>query len=106
MQGLSFNCPNIPQKNKSKTEERGKKRARESSEEASGSGRKGRGTSVSSADERRDTKRGKEDKGKSGFDKGLKAEKIIGEIVFAFLHLSCFRFQYIFNGNSISFLMV
>ncbi|KAI5636021.1 chromo shadow domain-containing protein [Phthorimaea operculella] len=66
------------EKNKAtkKTEERGKKRARESSEDTSTS-RKGRGTSVSSADETT-TKRGKEDKAKSGFDKGLKAEKIIG----------------------------
>ncbi|CAH1645183.1 unnamed protein product [Spodoptera littoralis] len=61
-----------------KPEDRGKKRVRESSEETS-SGRKGRGTSVSSADDHKDSKRErKEDKSKSGFDKGLKAEKIIG----------------------------
>ncbi|KAJ2939453.1 hypothetical protein O0L34_g10885 [Tuta absoluta] len=66
------------EKNKAtkKTEERGKKRARESSEDTSTS-RKRRGTRVSSADET-STKRGKEEKAKSGFEKGLKAEKIIG----------------------------
>ncbi|CAG4972730.1 unnamed protein product [Colias eurytheme] len=57
-----------------KTEERGKKRPRESSEDSSV--RKGRATSVSSADDSRKEK--KDDKAKSGFDRGLKAEKIIG----------------------------
>ncbi|XP_026738549.1 chromobox protein homolog 5-like [Trichoplusia ni] len=62
-----------------KPEDRGKKRVRESSEETTSSGRKGRGASVSSADDHKDAKRErKEDKAKSGFDKGLKAEKIIG----------------------------
>ncbi|XP_075991880.1 chromobox protein homolog 5-like [Anticarsia gemmatalis] len=60
-----------------KPEDRGKKRVRESSEEKS-SGRKGRGTSVSSADEHREKRDRKDDKAKSGFEKGLKAEKIIG----------------------------
>ncbi|CAH0700885.1 unnamed protein product [Spodoptera exigua] len=62
-----------------KPEDRGKKRVRESSEETS-SGRKGRGASVSSAEDHKDTSKRerKEDKSKSGFDKGLKAEKIIG----------------------------
>ncbi|KAL0848835.1 hypothetical protein ABMA28_013256 [Loxostege sticticalis] len=61
-----------------KPEDRGKKRVRESSEETS-TGRKGRGTSVSSVEEPKESKRErKEDKTKSGFDKGLKAEKIIG----------------------------
>ncbi|CAH0404581.1 unnamed protein product [Chilo suppressalis] len=60
-----------------KPEERSKKRVRESSEDTSTS-RKGRGTSVSSVEEPRESKRSKEDKSKSGFDKGLKAEKIIG----------------------------
>ncbi|CAG9784691.1 unnamed protein product [Diatraea saccharalis] len=61
-----------------KPEDRGKKRVRESSEDT-GSGRKGRATSVSSVEGPRDSKRErKEDKSKSGFDKGLKAEKIIG----------------------------
>ncbi|XP_049872163.1 chromobox protein homolog 5-like [Pectinophora gossypiella] len=62
---------------KKKPEDRGKKRVRESSEETSTS-RKGRATSVSSADEHKESKRSKDDKSKSGFDKGLKAEKIIG----------------------------
>ncbi|XP_045511193.1 chromobox protein homolog 5-like isoform X1 [Colias croceus] len=57
-----------------KTEERGKKRPRESSEDSSV--RKGRATSVSSADDSKKEK--KDDKAKSGFDRGLKAEKIIG----------------------------
>uniref|UniRef100_A0A2A4J9V2 Heterochromatin protein 1 n=1 Tax=Heliothis virescens TaxID=7102 RepID=A0A2A4J9V2_HELVI len=62
-----------------KPEDRGKKRVRESSEETNTSSRKGRGTSVSSADDHKETKRErKEEKTKSGFDKGLKAEKIIG----------------------------
>lgn len=52
---------------------------RESSEDTS-SGRKGRGASVSSVEEPKESKRErKEDKTKSGFDKGLKAEKIIGK---------------------------
>ncbi|KPI98508.1 PREDICTED: chromobox protein homolog 1-like [Papilio xuthus] len=59
-----------------KTEERGKKRVRESSVETSASGRKGRGTSVSSVEEPKENKREKEEK--SGFEKGFKAEKIIG----------------------------
>ncbi|CAG5048239.1 unnamed protein product [Parnassius apollo] len=63
-----------------KSEERGKKRVRESSEDTSVTGRsKGRATSVSSMEEPKESKRErKEDKAKSGFDKGLKAEKIIG----------------------------
>ncbi|KAM3959132.1 chromobox protein homolog 5 [Aphomia sociella] len=64
-----------------KPEDRGKKRVRESSEDTSGTGRKGRATSVSSADDQKEGKKEKErkdDKSKSGFDKGLKAEKIIG----------------------------
>lgn len=71
--------PNTQAKAK-KPEDRGKKRVRESSEETT-SGRKGRGTSVSSADDHKDAKRDrKEEKAKSGFDKGLKAEKIIGKV--------------------------
>ncbi|XP_072936329.1 chromobox protein homolog 5-like isoform X2 [Epargyreus clarus] len=67
------------EKEAKKPEERSKKRVRESSEDTS-SGRKGRGASVSSADEHRDIKRERksEEKAKSGFEKGLKAEKIIG----------------------------
>ncbi|CAK1603573.1 unnamed protein product [Parnassius mnemosyne] len=63
-----------------KSEERGKKRARESSVDTSVTGRsKGRATSVSSMEEPKESKHErKEDKAKSGFDKGLKAEKIIG----------------------------
>ncbi|XP_028159413.1 chromobox protein homolog 5-like [Ostrinia nubilalis] len=61
-----------------KPEDRGKKRVRESSEETS-SGRKGRGASVSSVEEPKESKRDrKEEKSKSGFEKGHKAEKIIG----------------------------
>ncbi|XP_063375907.1 chromobox protein homolog 5-like [Cydia fagiglandana] len=57
-----------------KPEERAKKRVRESSEDT----RKSRGASVSSADGT-DAKRSKDkDDKKSGFEKGLKAEKIIG----------------------------
>lgn len=68
------------QKSSKKPEDRAKKRVRESSEETS-SGRKGRGASVSSADEPKESKRErKEEKSKTGFDKGLKAEKIIGII--------------------------
>ncbi|XP_026757021.1 chromobox protein homolog 1-like [Galleria mellonella] len=70
---------NRKEKEKSKkSEDRGKKRVRESSEETSGTGRKGRATSVSSVEEHKDKKERKDDKSKSGFDKGLKAEKIIG----------------------------
>ncbi|CAK1549592.1 unnamed protein product [Leptosia nina] len=59
-----------------KTEERSKKRPRESSEETS---RKSRGTSVSSVEENKDAKKEKKvEKEKYGFDKGIKAEKIIG----------------------------
>ncbi|XP_028027749.1 chromobox protein homolog 5-like [Bombyx mandarina] len=66
------------EKSSKKPEDRAKKRVRESSEETS-SGRKGRGASVSSADEPKESKRErKEEKSKTGFDKGLKAEKIIG----------------------------
>ncbi|XP_046961110.1 chromobox protein homolog 5-like [Vanessa cardui] len=62
-----------------KTEERTKKRRRESSDDTSTTGRKGRGTSVSSLEEHKDSKKEKkDDKAKSGFEKGLKAEKIIG----------------------------
>ncbi|XP_063528953.1 chromobox protein homolog 5-like isoform X2 [Cydia strobilella] len=61
-----------------KPEERAKKRVRESSEDT----RKSRGASVSSADGTgtgTDAKRSKDkDDKKSGFEKGLKAEKIIG----------------------------
>ncbi|KAG6460979.1 chromobox protein homolog 5 [Manduca sexta] len=65
-------------KTSKKPEDRGKKRVRDSSEDTS-SGRKGRATSVSSVDEHKESKRErKEEKSKSGFDKGLKAEKIIG----------------------------
>ena len=61
-----------------KPEDRGKKRVRESSEETS-TGRKGRATSVSSMEEQKESKRERKDeKSKSGFDRGLKAEKIIG----------------------------
>lgn len=66
---------------KKKTEERGKKRARESSIETNNSGRKGRGTSVSSDDVRESKRERKEEKNKTGFDKGLKAEKIIGMLI-------------------------
>ncbi|KAL4720851.1 hypothetical protein ACJJTC_016720 [Scirpophaga incertulas] len=62
-----------------KPEDRGKKRVRESSEETSS--RKGRATSVSSIEEPRESKRDRKEektKEKSGFEKGLKAEKIIG----------------------------
>lgn len=48
---------------------------RESSEDT----RKSRGASVSSADDREAKRDRKEEKTKSGFEKGLKAEKIIGE---------------------------
>ncbi|CAB3231505.1 unnamed protein product [Arctia plantaginis] len=65
------------EKSSKKPEDRAKKRVRESSVETS-SGRKGRGTSVSSADEHKEKRERKDDKPKSGFDKGLKAEKIIG----------------------------
>ncbi|XP_026490450.1 chromobox protein homolog 5-like [Vanessa tameamea] len=62
-----------------KTEERTKKRRRESSDDTSTTGRKGRGTSVSSLEEHKESKKEKkDDKAKSGFEKGLKAEKIIG----------------------------
>lgn len=64
------------EKEKSAKKPESKKRVRESSEEA-GSSRKGRSTSVSS-DDKREKKEKKEDKSKSGFEKGLKAEKIIG----------------------------
>ncbi|XP_053601837.1 chromobox protein homolog 1-like [Plodia interpunctella] len=68
---------NRKEKEKSKKpEDKGKKRVRDSSDEA-GSARKGRGTSVSSVEEPKE-KRSKDEKTKSGFDKGLKAEKIIG----------------------------
>ncbi|XP_023941019.1 chromobox protein homolog 5 [Bicyclus anynana] len=59
------------------TTNRSKKRRRDSSEDNNSAARRGRGTSVSS-DDHRETKAKKDDKGKSGFDKGLKAEKIIG----------------------------
>ncbi|XP_026329986.1 chromobox protein homolog 5-like [Hyposmocoma kahamanoa] len=66
------------EKTKKPEEPRGKKRIRESSEETSTS-RKGRATSVSSVEEPKESKRErKDDKNKTGFDKGLKAEKIIG----------------------------
>ncbi|KAJ0181569.1 hypothetical protein K1T71_002291 [Dendrolimus kikuchii] len=62
-----------------KPEDRGKKRVRESSEETSSGGRKGRAASISSVEDPKEAKRDrKEDKNKTGFDKGLKAEKIIG----------------------------
>ncbi|XP_050362231.1 chromobox protein homolog 1-like [Nymphalis io] len=62
-----------------KSEERTKKRRRESSDDTSTTGRKGRATSVSSLEEPKDSKKEKkDDKAKSGFEKGLKAEKIIG----------------------------
>lgn len=65
------------QPTKKKPEDRGKKRVRDSSEETSS--RKGRGASVSSVEEPKENKRErKEEKPKTGFDKGLKAEKIIG----------------------------
>lgn len=61
-----------------KPEERSKKRRRDS-DDTSTTGRKGRGTSVSSMEDQKDSKREKkDDKAKSGFEKGLKAEKIIG----------------------------
>lgn len=61
-----------------KPEDRGKKRVRESSEETTSS-RKARAASISSLDESKENKRDpKEHKSRSGFDKGLKAEKIIG----------------------------
>ncbi|KAH9636166.1 hypothetical protein HF086_007118 [Spodoptera exigua] len=60
-----------------KPEDRGKKRVRESSEETS-SGRKGRGASVSSAEDHKDTSKRerKEDKSKSG------ASDATGELMF------------------------
>lgn len=59
--------------------ERPKKRSRDSGDDASTTSRKGRGTSVSSVEETKESKKEKkDDKLKSGFDKGLKAEKIIG----------------------------
>ncbi|CAH2065878.1 unnamed protein product, partial [Iphiclides podalirius] len=62
-----------------KSEDRGKKRVRESSEDTSVSGRKGRDNSVSSMEEPKESKKEKkEDKSRSGFERGLKAEKIIG----------------------------
>ncbi|XP_045761694.1 chromobox protein homolog 1-like isoform X2 [Maniola jurtina] len=63
-------------KKSDENQSRTKKRRRDS-DDTSVSGRKGRGTSVSSADDHRESKK-KEDKAKSGFEKGLKAEKIIG----------------------------
>ncbi|XP_039763086.1 chromobox protein homolog 5-like isoform X4 [Pararge aegeria] len=65
---------------KAEEQNRSKKRRRDSSEDTSVTGRKGRGTSVSSLEDHKEpkSKREREDKGKSGFDKGLKAEKIIG----------------------------
>ncbi|XP_045458862.1 chromobox protein homolog 5-like [Melitaea cinxia] len=61
-----------------KPEERSKKRRRDS-DDTSTTGRRGRGTSVSSMEEQKESKKEKkDDKAKSGFDKGLKAEKIIG----------------------------
>ncbi|CAH2105064.1 unnamed protein product [Euphydryas editha] len=62
-----------------KQEERSKKRRRDSSDDTSTTGRKGRATSVSSLEEHKESKKEKkDDKAKSGFEKGLKAEKIIG----------------------------
>lgn len=75
---------------KKKPEDRGKKRVRESSTE---SGHKGRGTSVSSEDVKESKHEKKEDKAKTGFDKGLKAEKIIGKLSL----LSAVNFRY--NNN-------
>lgn len=66
------------QKSAKKPEDRGKKRVRESSEDTTSS-RKGRRGSISSADDSsKDKRERKDEKSKSGFDKGLKAEKIIG----------------------------
>ncbi|XP_034827079.1 chromobox protein homolog 5-like [Maniola hyperantus] len=62
---------------KPEEQSRTKKRRRDS-DDTSMTGRKGRGTSVSSADDHREAKSRKEDNAKSGFEKGLKAEKIIG----------------------------
>ncbi|XP_068621585.1 chromobox protein homolog 5-like [Battus philenor] len=62
-----------------KSEDRGKKRIREPSEDTSVMNRKGRATSVSSMEDTKEVKKDRKDeKVKSGFDKGLKAEKIIG----------------------------
>ncbi|CAH0726333.1 unnamed protein product, partial [Brenthis ino] len=59
--------------------ERPKKRNRDSGDDTSTTSRKGRGTSVSSMEDSKESKKEKkEDKSRSGFDKGLKAEKIIG----------------------------
>lgn len=60
-----------------KSEERSKKRPRDSSEETTSS-RRPRKSSMSSTDDRKESKT-KESKTKTGFDKGLKAEKIIGK---------------------------
>ncbi|CAG9567550.1 unnamed protein product [Danaus chrysippus] len=61
-----------------KTEERSKKRRRDSSDDTSTTG-KIREASVSSVEEQKESrKEKKDDKNKSGFEKGLKAEKIIG----------------------------
>lgn len=65
---------------KKKPEERSKKRVRESSIETNNSSRKGRANSVSSDDVKEAKRDRKEDKGKTGFEKGLKAEKIIGKL--------------------------
>ena len=42
---------------------------------------------MSSVEEHKESKRSKEDKAKSGFDKGLKAEKIIGENTYNFISI-------------------
>lgn len=61
-----------------KSEERSKKRRRDSSDDTSTTG-KIREASVSSVEEQKEArKEKKDDKNKSGFEKGLKAEKIIG----------------------------
>lgn len=73
----------IYQTPKKKPEDRGKKRVPESSEETTS--RKNRGASVSSVEEPKENKRErKEEKAKNGFDKGLKAEKIIGIVYLLF----------------------
>lgn len=73
------------EQHKKKPEERSRKRARDSSVDTNNSGRKGRGNSVSS-DDVKDAKRDhKEEKPKTGFEKGLKAEKIIGKLPYLYI---------------------
>lgn len=68
-------------KAKKSESDRSKKRRRDSGDDGSTTSHKGRGTSVSSIEESKESKKEKkDDKSKSGFDKGLKAEKIIGDL--------------------------